>query len=246
MGRKSGMKGSFKERRQKWKEESERIAQAQKRVAEANKMTDPFQELSMGAFQKFDRNDISINIEAKRVADLDEETLQWCIDLTKVNMQDIYEMSEGGWSDRAKREEMTHESVWYLIARNQQGQRKALVHFRFDMDYEVEVVYCYEIQLVKEVQKKGLGKFLMQILELFAFKTGMKKVMCTVFSHNTGSMAFFKKIKYVVDETQPDPLMDGEVDYEILSKPIKPAPPARMPTATRAADAVPTLVPAAS
>jgi len=32
------------------------------------------------------------------------------------------------------------------------------------------VVCSYEIQLCEEVRRKGLGKFLMQILELMAFK----------------------------------------------------------------------------
>ena len=32
------------------------------------------------------------------------------------------------------------------------------------------IFFSYEIQLLKEVQRKGLGKFLMQILELMAHK----------------------------------------------------------------------------
>ena len=39
----------------------------------------------------------------------------------------------------------------------------------------------YEIQLSEAVRRKGLGKFLIQLLELIGHKTAMKKVVLTVF-----------------------------------------------------------------
>lgn len=83
----------------------------------------------------------------------------------------------------------------------------------------------YEIQLTKDVRRKGLGKFLMQILELLAYKSvvwpffplcikngslwwlpilsmsirhSMCKVMLTIFKHNSDAQNFFlKKLKLV-------------------------------------------------
>ena len=40
----------------------------------------------------------------------------------------------------------------------------AFAHFRFDMDYDDEVLYVYEIQLEDCVKRKGLGKFMMQVI----------------------------------------------------------------------------------
>ena len=37
-------------------------------------------------------------------------------------------------------------------------------------EYFINVMFSYEIQLTPEVRRKGLGKFLIQILELLAFK----------------------------------------------------------------------------
>lgn len=37
-------------------------------------------------------------------------------------------------------------------------------HFRYDMDFDDEVLYVYEIQLEEEFQRKGLGRFMMQVL----------------------------------------------------------------------------------
>jgi hypothetical protein len=38
----------------------------------------------------------------------------------------------------------------------------------------VQVLYVYEIQISSSLQRKGVGKFLMQLAELIAKKTGMK------------------------------------------------------------------------
>ena len=44
------------------------------------------------------------------------------------------------------------------------------VHYRFVVEEDVPVVYVYELQLESTAQKKGLGKFLMQLIELVARK----------------------------------------------------------------------------
>jgi hypothetical protein len=52
-----------------------------------------------------------------------------------------------GWKDREKREEMSEERALYLIVRNKDGEPVAFVHFRFDMEYDEEVLYWY-VELV--------------------------------------------------------------------------------------------------
>lgn len=56
------------------------------------------------------------------------------------------------------------------------------------------VIFSYELQLEPIVQRKGLGKFMMQILELVAFKNNMRKVVLTILKQNPSSK-FFKAIK---------------------------------------------------
>jgi len=226
MGRKSA-KG--KEKKMKKKEETIKLAAKIALVDAANAQEDPMSTLQ--PFKKFDRNGLNVAISCHRVGQLDQETVDWAFELTKANMQTLYEMSEWGWSDKEKRMEMTDERSWYLIARDNEedGCPVAVVHFRFDIDNDDEVLYCYEIQLSPEVRRKGLGKFLMQILELMAFKAQMSKVMVTVFKHHTDSNEFFiNKLKYAVDETSPDESIEDAifypeetpVTYRILSKPI--------------------------
>lgn len=45
---------------------------------------------------------------------------------------------------------------------------------RFDMDFDDDVLYCYEIQLEPEVRRKGLGQI--NIYSLLIIKTGNQEI----------------------------------------------------------------------
>ncbi|XP_066466279.1 N-alpha-acetyltransferase 40 isoform X1 [Tiliqua scincoides] len=163
MGRKSS-KG--KEKKQKRLEERAAMDAVCAKVEAANKLGDPLE--AFPVFKKYDRNGLNITIECKRVSSLDAATLDWAFELTKMNMQTLYEQSEWGWKDREKRDEMTDDRAWYLIALEDGSVPVAFSHFRFDVECGDEVLYCYEVQLESKVRRKGLGKFLIQILQLVA------------------------------------------------------------------------------
>jgi len=221
MGRKSQSKASSKAKDKKLKKKEENAKQEAlwKKVEAANSIEDPLGPFPV--FKKYERNGLTITFDAKRVGDLDENTVKWAYELTKTNMEALYEQSEWGWKGREKMEEMTEERAWYLIAWDQDQKPVAFSHFRFDVEIDTEVLYCYEIQLESQVQKKGLGKFMMTILELMANKYEMKCVMLTVFKNNETAQEFFmKKLKYTVDEISPESCIYDEEDYsyQILSK----------------------------
>ncbi|XP_076442899.1 N-alpha-acetyltransferase 40-like [Babylonia areolata] len=217
MGRKSA---KSKEKKMKRKEETAKMAVALKKVDAANAVEDPIAPFPV--FRKYDRNGINVTLETKRVDDLDEDTVNWIFQLTSSNMKTLYEQSDWGWSDREKREELTDSRAWYLLARNLEGVPVAFSHFRFDLEEGDEVLYCYELQLEKSVRRKGLGKFMMQIMELMAHRYEMLKVMLTTFKHNLEAHNFFRtKLKYEVDEISPEASMyEEDYTYLILSKSI--------------------------
>ncbi|KAL3285743.1 hypothetical protein HHI36_000270 [Cryptolaemus montrouzieri] len=213
MGRKTNPKS--KEKRLQRKEEQIRISQAMQIVAQANKLEDPLEPFSV--FRKFNKNGINAELYVKRASNLESNIKEWAFNLTKKNMQYKYESCSWGWSDTKKLEELYDEAAWYLIAKSvDTGSLLGFSHFRFDMDEGIEVLYCYELQLETNVQRKSLGKFMMQILELIAFKNNMRKVVLTVLKNNQYSK-FFKAINYELDESSP---VDDDEDYpyEILSK----------------------------
>ncbi|XP_021353304.1 N-alpha-acetyltransferase 40-like isoform X1 [Mizuhopecten yessoensis] len=214
-----------KAKKQKRKEESAKYAMSFAKVEAANKIKDPLD--LVAPFRKFERNGISLKVEFFRAQDLTQEMTDWVFDLTKKNMQKLYEESDWGWKDREKLEEMTEEKALYLIALDSESKPVAFTHFRFDMEWDEELVYCYELQVIDEYRRKGIGKFLIQILELLAYKTEMVKVMLTTFKSNKiGETFFMKAMKYTLDETSPeDPVWEEtEYKYQILSKEIKPKP----------------------
>ncbi|ELT91870.1 hypothetical protein CAPTEDRAFT_94915, partial [Capitella teleta] len=154
----------------------------------------------LAPFKKYERNGLNVNISCMRATSMPDDLFEWCFKLVRDNMQSLYEQSDWGWEDEQKKAEMREDAAWFLIAReNQNNSPVACVHFRFDMDNDDHVVYCYEVQLIKSYRRKGLGKFLMQILELLAHKNGMCKVMLTAFKHNQNAQDFFmKKLKSVL------------------------------------------------
>ncbi|KAL7240148.1 hypothetical protein ACSBR2_005924 [Camellia fascicularis] len=87
---------------------------------------------------------------------------------------------------------------------------------------EIPVLYVYESQLGPHVQRKGLGKFLMQLIELIAHKNQMGAVVLTVQKENLLAMNFYmSKLRYTISTISPsraDPLMGLEKSYEILCK----------------------------
>jgi ribosomal protein S18 acetylase RimI-like enzyme len=215
MGRKSAKN---KEKRQQRKEEIARISASQAVVNKANNQEDPLSPFPV--FRKFENNGLAAVLECRLCGSLDVAARDWIFDLEKRNMKALYEECEWGWNEKVKREEMTDDRAWYLIARTPEPESKpvAFSHFRFDIDFGVEVLYCYELQLEEGVRRKGLGKFMLQVLELIGFSANMKKVILTVLKHNPEAKAFFTSLKYTIDETSPEDSIFERYSYEILSK----------------------------
>eukprot|EP00092_Neocalanus_flemingeri_P023779 GFUD01025799.1.p1 GENE.GFUD01025799.1~~GFUD01025799.1.p1 ORF type:complete len:234 (+),score=85.57 GFUD01025799.1:49-750(+) len=187
-------------------------------VKKANDQENPL--AALPSFSAFKKADLNLSMETKRVTDLDEKTKDWLFQLLETNMKDYYYQAEWGWNSDNKKAELLEDTAWYLIAREvETGEPVAYCHFRFDMDHDDDVLYCYEIQTEQKLQRKGLGKFMMKVLELIMIKADLLKIMLTVFKHNEPASKFFKDVlKYEIDETCPYDTVYEQFDYEILSR----------------------------
>ncbi|XP_030759538.1 N-alpha-acetyltransferase 40 [Sitophilus oryzae] len=217
MGRKTAASvAKGKEKRLQRKEEQQRLREAKALVEKANSIENPLQDFPV--FQKYNKNGLTADIIYKKSSDLDETERTWVLNLTRRNMQLKYEACSWNWNDTKKSEELYDEAARFLIAKStEDGSYLGFSHFRFDMEEGIEVLYCYELQLESIIQRKGLGKFLMQVLELMAFKNNMKKVVLTVLKHNPHSK-FFRAVGYEVDDISPSDDEEETYPYEILSK----------------------------
>lgn len=83
-------------------------------------------------------------------------------------------------------------------------------------------LYLWEIQISEICRGKGLGQFLMKLLELVAYQNCIPQITLTVFKANEPAQIFFReKLHFVTDITDlasEDPL--GNHGYDILSKQI--------------------------
>jgi GNAT superfamily N-acetyltransferase len=145
-------------------------------------------------FRSYSKLGAEYDIEFHRVADLGEETLAWCLDLTSRNMKELYSAT-WGWDERKKKRELGDELALYLVVFTRDDHRPvAFAHFRFlfEEDKAADVLYLYEIQTETDYQGKGIGRFLMVILQLLAAKNKMKHIMMTVFKSARFTFEFRK------------------------------------------------------
>lgn len=206
-----------KEKRLVRKERQKLVSIAWDVVQKANLIENPLEKFT--AFTKFTcKNNCTVNISSKPVTDLDEDSIEQIFSLERSNMKNLYEDCEWGWHEKKKKDEMTDDRARYLIARTLDGNIVAFSHYRFDLDFDIEVLYCYELQLKSDIRRQGLGKFMLQILELIAFSNNMKKVILTVLKNNQGAVNFFKSMNYEIDETSPIDDAFDTYDYVIMSK----------------------------
>ncbi|KAG6676046.1 hypothetical protein I3843_15G128300 [Carya illinoinensis] len=229
-----------REKRVKRKEILEKKKAIDECIKSASADKDPL--ASFPPFRSYNRNGLSVHLKAQCGDKLSLPIKQYIMSLLKDNMEEPYG-SDWPTEEKVKRREMVipearyifvHETpneCSYRTGREQtytnciedKGHIVGFVHYRFTLEEEIPVLYVYELQLEPRVQAKGLGKFLMQLIELVAHKNHMGAVMLTVQKANSLAMNFYlnKLSRYVIAAVSPsrvDPLIGVEKRYEILCK----------------------------
>lgn len=174
--------------------------------------------------------------------------LDACFSLVRATSQRDYEGSSRGWDPPAKREEMRHPDLRYILVKDEHSVVRGFTSLMPTIEEGQPVVYCYEIHLEPELRGTGLAKLLMDLLETVAYNIDVvDKVMLTVFTCNKRAVEFYQKCDFVRDEISPQPrtLRGGKVkvpEYEILSKRVE----HRGDTTATAGGALPNGVPDAA
>jgi len=150
--------------------------------------------------------------------EMDVETRDWCFELTRANMRELYEQT-WGWNAMEKRRELNDAGARFIIARSASTKKPvAFVHFRFekeDDDVDAPVGYIYELQCEAAHQRRSLGEILVVLVERLSKVLGMHAVVLTVLKANASAYGFYtNKMKYEIDENSPG----GDCQYLILSK----------------------------
>lgn len=154
------------------------------------------------------------------VDQLPDRLRRWCFDLTKRNMEAMYERT-WGWSNPEKRRELAHSDARFIVAfrgDDDDDGPMGFVHFRFEVEDSdgTPVAYVYELQVEDDARGRGVGRALMDRVESVAEKTRMARTMLTVLKTNAAAARFYERLGYVEDGDTP---RDEACHYVILTKP---------------------------
>jgi len=144
------------------------------------------------------------------------------------NMRDLYVDSSMGWNPPEKLKELFDPLARFIVVSPVDNPDKveAYCTFRFEYEEEEDLVYCYELQINRLHQRKGIGRFLVNSLEAIGRNFRMGKIMLTVFDKNVAAIDFYSAMHFNLDPCSPSYHEDGKgeyeeddsVDYQILSK----------------------------
>ncbi|KAF5374817.1 hypothetical protein D9758_000214 [Tetrapyrgos nigripes] len=141
--------------------------------------------------------------------------------LLQENMFELYTNSSFGWDSDKKQEEIFNSLSRFIIVRQCQdlNQVAAFCTFRFEYEHQVDMIYCYELQVSRSYKRQKLGQYLMNCMSAIGAALKMQQVQLTVFLANTEARAFYRAMGFSLDPTSPDPEEEeDEIDYEILCK----------------------------
>merc|ERR1712013_293413 len=144
-------------------------------------------------FSVYNKNGLNLSLETVRASDLDEQTLAWAFNTVKNSMKPLYDEArendpdsyyeaEYGWRECEKMNELREDMAWFLLVKTEEGSPVAFSHFRYNMHFDDEVLYCYDLQVERAYRRKGLGRFMMKVLEMLMIKSDMLKLMCKIFN----------------------------------------------------------------
>ncbi|KAJ2963967.1 hypothetical protein NQZ79_g1047 [Umbelopsis isabellina] len=182
------------------------------------------------------QGDWQVDIDYYHIDDLPNHLRDWSFQTFKENMLTMYTNSNDGWDAEQKKNEMFAKEARYLIARSRQNPAELHGMLLFQMvqeetmddDVLCNVAYCllkrsssYEIQLKESARGKGLGEYLMKLLEEIGNRWEMEKVMLTVFKD---ILLIRTPNRFELDEISPGACLPARkarlFDYEILCKKI--------------------------
>jgi len=171
-------------------------------------------------FRQFNKGELKAQIRSFNK--IPEEYEDWAFSLVKGNMKKLYE-DAFGWNEEAKEADFYHENSRFLIAFYDEHPI-GFIHFRFELEGGESSLFIYDFHVEHELQRKGLGKFLVQAVEFMGLKLKFDSIMVSLLKDNVVARAFFRKLQYVQHPTSPimaDPENDHEYHHEILFKQLK-------------------------
>ena len=159
-----------------------------------------------GAFTKYDREGLELDVHFRTGASISDEELEWAYELVSANLGPLGHK----WKPQALMDDLCDASSRFALVTERappgkakskkkappKGKPVAFAHFRFTVEGEareeltgVPVLLIRDLHVEPECQRKGLGRHLCQLLELAARKNAMQGVMTLIPVGDAGAPA---------------------------------------------------------
>ncbi|GAX80284.1 hypothetical protein CEUSTIGMA_g7722.t1 [Chlamydomonas eustigma] len=143
--------------------------------------------------------------------------MAWAFELIKSSLKTLYE-PVWGWDDSKKMAQLQAASSRFIVATEHSADNQrpaAFINYRLESYDSSPACYLYEVMVDPVYQRLGLGTHMMCLVEDMAWGLGMDRCVLTEFKANKAAAAFYYKLGYRVDPTNPSSQTCG---YVILSK----------------------------
>lgn len=155
--------------------------------------------------------------------------LQWAFNITKSNMEVVYDASGYGWDDDDKMRELTEQGTRFLLIREKSaegcppGELRGFAHFRFTVQGEVldimaggPCIYLWDIQIDESIQRKGVGKHILMLLDLIGRRENMEYLSIPVQLNDDTTIEWISRIKGYAEDSNLPELIGFDSEMEVL------------------------------
>lgn len=212
-----------------------------------------------GAFTKYDREGLELDVHFRTGASISDEELEWAYELVSSNLGPLGHK----WKPQALMDDLCDASSRFALVTERAppgkakskkkapptGKPVAFAHFRFTVEGEareeltgVPVLLIRDLHVEPECQRKGLGRHLCQLLELAARKNAMQGVMTLIPAGDAGAPARaflsskLRGFECVDDDWEPLDAHLSAYAKSLVKKPAAPAPASPLDKPAKVAD----------
>lgn len=129
------------------------------------------------------------------------EDYQFCHKLAKQNMSHYIKKYWGGWSPRLYRKGFNPKNTWIVLY-----NKKRIAFFRTKT--KKGSLYFEDMQVSKLMRGKGIGTYLMKLIERKAIKNKIRRIRLTVFKDNPAKRLYDRLGYKVIKDKTTSVLME--------------------------------------
>ncbi|MGE0793405.1 MAG: GNAT family N-acetyltransferase [Candidatus Woesearchaeota archaeon] len=147
---------------------------------------------------------ITINNIDFEIRSCQDEDYQFVYDLLKENMLDSFIKHWGSWNENSFKSDFNKD---YIKIITKDGKRIAY----YDLVFRKDFAYLHNIQIISSMQGKGIGTYLMNLIEEETKKHNLNKIRLKVFKDNLAMKLYLKTGYKTTKEDESSAIMEKNI-----------------------------------